>query len=480
MRKAEPFLIAFILVLAAVLRFLDPDRTSLWYDEAVSWQQSSGSFSQMISLVAADNYPPLHNIMLWLSMPVLGDGEYALRLPSILMGLLTVWLVYRVGKALFAPEAGLLAAFLLTISPFHIWFSTEARMYAVFAAMGMAFLLAAVALLRRPGSYSFIGTALLGALFLYTHIYALFSFAAVGLFACVLFLIERRGHTITDMKPGGPWRLIIAQILSGLLFLPWLIVLVARTQDVVDKGFWIAYPSWQFLKVMARDMAGSDWVMLLFLACLFVPAVAQFVPRSRGPERPGEIYVSWPFWFLTAFAFGPLMIAYLLSITVQPILFDRYLIAAWPAFLLLTAGCVRKVSCRILPLSVAAGAVLLLLAPLQFTLFYKVRPDWRSVTAPYLQQGEDGEKIHLYKPFASPALLYYVRDKERIYLIDDDDPFSEEATADRLWLMLVHSSKNEMEAVQSRIPDTMKKAKEWRGFGWGESGLTLERYEKQF
>ncbi len=480
MRKAELFLVTAIMALAAVLRFLDPGRTSLWYDEAVSWQQSSGSFPEMISLVAADNYPPLHNIILWLTMPVLGDGEYALRLPSILMGLLTVWLVYRLGRALFAPEAGLLAAFLLAISPFHIWFSTEARMYAVFAAMGVAFLLAVTALLRRPGSYTFIATVLLGALFLYTHIYALFSFTAVGLFACILFLMERRGRKIPDMVPGGPARLIVAQTLSGILFLPWLIVLVARTQDVVDEGFWIAYPGWQFLKVMARDMAGSDWAMLLFLACLLVPAVAQLVPRSCGPARPVEIYRSWPFWFLAAFAFGPLIIAYLLSITVQPILFDRYLIAAWPVFLLLGAGSIRKVSCRILPLSVAAGAVLLLLAPLQFILFYKVKPDWRSVTAHYLQQGEDGEKIHLYKRFALPVLQYYVRDKDRIHLIDKDEPFPDDATRDRLWLMLVHSSADEMRGIQSRIPEHMHKAKEWRGFGWGESGLTLQRYETQF
>ncbi|MEP3276316.1 MAG: glycosyltransferase family 39 protein [Stappiaceae bacterium] len=479
MRKAEPFLIASIMALAAFLRFLDPDRTSLWYDEAVSWQQSSGSFTDMIMLVAGDNYPPLHNVLLWLTMPLIGDGEYALRLPSILMGLLTVWLVYRLGRTLFAPEAGLLAAFLLAISPFHIWFSTEARMYAVFAAMGLAFLVAAVATLKRPGWGAFLLTALFGALFLYTHIYALFSFAAVGLLACVLFLLERRKGAISEMTSGGPARLIGAQVLSGLLFLPWLIVLIARTQDVVDRGFWIAYPNWQFVKVMARDMAGSDWAMLLLLACLLIPAIAQLIPRTRGPKNTVAIYGSWPFWLLASFAFGALIIAYLLSVTVQPILFDRYLIAAWPAFLLLAAACIRKVSCRILPLAVAASAVVLLLSSLQFTLFYKVRPDWRGVTAHFHEQGQKGEKIYLFKPFAAPALHYYVREDDRVQLVDPNTPFPDASEAGRLWLMLVHSSRAEMTDVEKNLPQGMKKTEEWRGFGWGESGLTLQLHEMQ-
>ena len=60
-------LLLVILLTAALLRFYDLDRTSLWYDEAVSWSQSKGTLSELLSSVAADNYPPLHNVILWLT-----------------------------------------------------------------------------------------------------------------------------------------------------------------------------------------------------------------------------------------------------------------------------------------------------------------------------------------------------------------------------------------------------------------------------
>ncbi|MDN3720098.1 hypothetical protein QW131_15150 [Roseibium salinum] len=47
-----------ILAAATLLRAYDLDRTSLWYDEAVTWSQSTRSFSEMLSAVAQDNYPP--------------------------------------------------------------------------------------------------------------------------------------------------------------------------------------------------------------------------------------------------------------------------------------------------------------------------------------------------------------------------------------------------------------------------------------
>lgn len=62
--SANRLILALILVVAALLRFQNLDRTSLWYDEAVSWSQSKGTIAELLTAVAADNYPPLHNILL--------------------------------------------------------------------------------------------------------------------------------------------------------------------------------------------------------------------------------------------------------------------------------------------------------------------------------------------------------------------------------------------------------------------------------
>ena len=88
--------LAFILIVAAVLRFYDLDRTSIWLDEAISWKQASLPFLEMLAATARDKNPPLHNIILNLTIALFGDSETALRAPSALLG---------VGDRLFALSA---------------------------------------------------------------------------------------------------------------------------------------------------------------------------------------------------------------------------------------------------------------------------------------------------------------------------------------------------------------------------------------
>ena len=65
-----------------------------------------------------------------LSQGLLGESEFALRLPSFVLGVASIYLVYLLGRQLFSPSVGLLAAAILTFFPWHIWHSQYARYYA--------------------------------------------------------------------------------------------------------------------------------------------------------------------------------------------------------------------------------------------------------------------------------------------------------------------------------------------------------------
>lgn len=64
------------------------------------------------------------------------------RLPSVLIGAVTVWLVYRVGKHWFGARAGLIAAILLALAPQAVVWGGRARMYSLaqLLAVGLAVL----------------------------------------------------------------------------------------------------------------------------------------------------------------------------------------------------------------------------------------------------------------------------------------------------------------------------------------------------
>ncbi|MEP3427238.1 MAG: glycosyltransferase family 39 protein [Roseibium sp.] len=464
-------ILLLILGIAAFLRLRDLSRTSLWYDEAVSWSQSTGSLSDLLASVAADNYPPLHNIVLWLSMPLLGDSETALRLPSAILGSLAVWLLYLIGKEIAGRNVGLLAAALLTVSPFHIWYSTEARMYALLATTGLLVFLGVLKLMRNPSWLWGTVVAIGGALFLYSHIYAVFGYAGVGL-VCGL-------NAIRDLQRGIRPRASNAFIASAamgisvVLFLPWLIILAGRARAVADAGFWIAYPDLKFLESMTFGITGS--ISLFWVLTALAAAAVLFQIIKPDTKQDGSISTK-SLLVCLGFTIAPLLLAYLYSVTVQPILFDRYLIAAWPGFLLLASIGANRLTGRYLSFALVPLAVYLSYSNLQFTLLEKIRPDWRLISSEFESNSRPGDQLYLFKGFAAPALSYYLRGPDAFTPAEDTSDLAQ-ASDQQSWLLLVHSNPDEIRVALDAF-DPRSREPVARVFGWGASALSLYSHDE--
>src|SRR5512137_893858 len=127
MHRDKAITVVIIVLVALALRIVMLGAKSLWLDEVFSVTQAS----QSGAAIAADQYeahPPSYYLFLheWLGVD---QSEFWARLPSALLGTLTVLVIYRLGR-LRSERIGLIAAGLLAIDPMHIWYSQEARMYA--------------------------------------------------------------------------------------------------------------------------------------------------------------------------------------------------------------------------------------------------------------------------------------------------------------------------------------------------------------
>jgi hypothetical protein len=91
--------VGLVVLIGMALRVYGISAIDLWGDEAFSWMEANSSFTNLLAATTQDNYPPLHNIILYFTMALFGDSEIALRAPSALMGTLTIWVVYLAGKA---------------------------------------------------------------------------------------------------------------------------------------------------------------------------------------------------------------------------------------------------------------------------------------------------------------------------------------------------------------------------------------------
>lgn len=122
--------VAALCLLALILRL--PGLTeSLWYDELWSTRVQLGSVGDFLRSALVDVHPPLYGAMMLVWTRVFGDSELVIRAFPMLAGLTTIALMPALGAQLTTRSAGWLSGALLALSPVHIWYSQEARAYAV-------------------------------------------------------------------------------------------------------------------------------------------------------------------------------------------------------------------------------------------------------------------------------------------------------------------------------------------------------------
>lgn len=125
-------MIGIILVIGSVLRLVSLNQ-SLWLDEAINiLAVQDYSFVDLITkYIQGDFHPPGWFMLLWVWGKAFGYSESVARIPSVIFGVITIYIVYLIGAKLISKKLGLLAALLLSINPLHIYYSQEARMYSL-------------------------------------------------------------------------------------------------------------------------------------------------------------------------------------------------------------------------------------------------------------------------------------------------------------------------------------------------------------
>jgi mannosyltransferase len=435
--------LVFVIFIAALLRFHDLDVASLWYGdgEGASWYQASLPLVEMIAATAQDNYPPLHNIILHVTMMLFGDGETTLRIPSALLGVVNVYLVYRLGSELWDRTTGLVAALLLTLSGFHVWYSTLVRMYALFAFTATLFVLTVVYATRRPSWLTLTGCAVAGTVLLYSHVYGSFVFAGVNLVVLTA-LVLRCDWLAVDWK-----RWVAAQVVPVVIFLPWALILWARAGEVME-GFWIPEPTARNLLRLGLHLTGGflSFVMLGTLASLSVLKLRTLSPgawRTTGAaaalsKTQSWLRSEWQIAILLGWLIAPISFGFVISIISQPILYDRYLICVLPALLLLAARGLTSLNFSTAITAIILGMVVLTSIPsLYYSTFIRSdNNDRRALVREFLIRYLPSDRIFFVQEPPPPALLYYLRKAPDLRICNKTSKISStEFDVNRVWLV---------------------------------------------
>lgn len=227
-------LLILLLLLGAASRLYQLNGKGLWYDElgtALYTAPDKGLLEVVwgpleVPVIPA---PPLYFMATYLFRQV-SESESLLRVPSVFYGLLTIAAIYVLGRAVLGPWEGLVGAFLLTISAFHIRYSQEARYYSLLMLLATLSLYFFYRGLRRNDRLSWVGYVVSSTLAIYTHLFAFLFIAVEGIYAVIYFARRRLRRRPSGDEQGSRswWRgesfssFLLSVLVVGLLYLPML------------------------------------------------------------------------------------------------------------------------------------------------------------------------------------------------------------------------------------------------------------------
>lgn len=385
-------LAALVGLVAGGLRVHRIGEESLWIDEAITYARASYAPDKLVADSLERKHVPTYFLLMHHYMPLGGDSEAALRMPSAFFGAATASVCYGAGAVLGGPVAGLGAGLLVATARSQLRYGQEARMYTLltfFAALamwGLALLgrgrspTPTPAPARRRASLAAWGLVALGTVgALYTHNTAIFFVASTqcAALATCLLLVRPRARF------ARAW--LACQALCLLLWAPWLPKLLQQS-GTFDRWAqatltWKAIGS-RLTHVMTLDQGSGPllWLLLAAAGCALLlrrPGRVAVGGEPDGARRQAVVLLLW------ALA-GPCLCA-AVSLGWKNVYFVRTLLwAALPFFLLVGVGLSR------LPRSsglVCLALILALNAP-TVAAYYgeKNRPPWRAL----LQQAGDG------------------------------------------------------------------------------------------
>lgn len=257
--------------LAAVLRLVNLGAENLWYDECFTAFLTKLSLPNLWLAIQGDDHPPLWYAIEWPLTHLFGSSEFVLRLPSALFGVLAVYLMWRLALRVTRDDrVAFVAGLILCLLPSALYYSQEARMYALL----LVFTLWAVDSLIRANYRQF---ALAGIGLVYTHNVGVLYVLILGGAALANkgWSYWNRNRNKCSMRPlrevfGPP---ITALVAIGLAWLPWAIFGLMPQLQKVGANFWMpplapgdmVYP---WLAMWMGVRAGEALQMTLYLGGL--------------------------------------------------------------------------------------------------------------------------------------------------------------------------------------------------------------------
>ncbi len=323
-------ILLFIIIVASILRFYNFFSIPFMHDEfSALFRLNFNSFTDLIEYgVKVDGHPAGVHVFLYYWGKLFGHSEYALKFPFAIAGILSVGLIYLIGKKWYNETVGLIATAFIASLHFPIVYSQIARPYI----SGMFLVLAMVyywtKIIKHPEN-NLIRNSILFIVFAsactYNHHFSLLFAAIVGISG--VFFVKKR-HILSYF---------ICGLSIFIIYIPHLPIFIHQLGygGVGGSDGWLAAPHKEFI---------IDFIYYVFNYSIFSLILALTIViygiKNSTPIRKNQtiLFISW--------FFIPFLIGYFYSVRINPVLQFSVLIFSFPFLFYILFGHFKELNVK--------------------------------------------------------------------------------------------------------------------------------------
>jgi uncharacterized membrane protein len=416
-RKSTILTIIAILFLGTAIRAYRLGHQSLWFDEILTYHSASDSILQILTQPSVNtNILPLYYLVVHGILRI-GNQDALLRLPSVIFGSLSILLFYFVVRNWLGRTIALISASLMAISPFHVWYSQEARPYVLLLFLALLSLWLFQKLITKGTNlWLRIGFIISTASTFYCHTVAIAFFIFLGtyvlmvvpgkkwkewlpVFGCILLLLLPgiyRTFLFPPDNPADPERLF------NLLSIPYAIWTFSTGYSLGPTVSELHMPD--TIKHVSQNIHIILPLMLLF-GILFVLGIFTLWNKNR------QI-----FWIITVCFIFPLVFVILGSIFTSHPFNVRYAIISFAPYIVFLAMGVQSLKVKWVPtviLTILLGISALSLSNYFFNEQFH-RDNTRAAGQFLSAHAQTNDLIICNAPYTATTLLYYYNGKNHL------------------------------------------------------------------
>jgi len=305
-----------IILLGTFYRFQGLSHRNIWYDEALTVVQAEKSIAQ----INKDVPTPVHYYFVHYFL-LLGKNTSTLGLPSVILGVLSIYVIYLTGVRIKNKTLGLLSAFLLSISPMHIEYSQQILFYSYYVFFSLMTLYFLIRFLEkwRESRFSYTDLALIivfCVINIFTQAVSLVLTATTALILLIYFLSQPKTtwkykYMFLPVTAAGAAVLVLLQSIRGGAYIKFLSDIRLDPKSDIPIGWSLSHQlsvgvlhfDMRFFLAMASWFGlGNGKPLTLYLSLALLGVLSFFISKkSRYYFSSIVMWIVIPFVFLYLF-----------------------------------------------------------------------------------------------------------------------------------------------------------------------------------